>query len=371
MVGVAAVTIIAVLLWRFWPASLTDVLGHLILAGDRCWRPVAMLWLFHRALAEVLQIPDRLVAMPDVARDHGTELAGLVRTPRSRRGGLRLTSLPADLWRAGRLLLAAHDDLPGYGAVLTLVSVPFLLAVAGGRGAGPAGDRPGALPCVVGRASSRPPDLIRRPGGEGSDARRGRAGACGRWRALTRRTVPDFERMTSDWVVTTWGSKCTPFSSSPSVMPVAAKKQLSPATRSSVLSTFVEVVAGGHGRVALLVVAGPQPALQLAAHALEGGRGDDALGRAADAEEDVGAGVGPGGRDGAGDVAVGDQADAGAGLADLGDEVVVAVALEDDGGDVGDAARSWRRPRPAGSRWAVISMLHTPTRAGPTAIFSM
>ena len=45
-----------------------------------------------------------------------------------RRGGLRLTALPADLWRAGRLLLAAHDDLPGYGAVLALVSVPFLVA---------------------------------------------------------------------------------------------------------------------------------------------------------------------------------------------------------------------------------------------------
>ena len=43
---------------------------------------------------------------------------------------------------------------------------------------------------------------------------------------------------------------------------------------------------------------------------------------------------GPGGGDGAGHVAVGDEADAGAGLAHLGDEVVVAVAVEDDGGDV-------------------------------------
>ena len=41
---------------------------------------------------------------------------------------VRLTSLPADLWRSGRLLLAARADLPGYGAALTLVSVPFLLA---------------------------------------------------------------------------------------------------------------------------------------------------------------------------------------------------------------------------------------------------
>jgi len=49
---------------------------------------------------------------------------------------MRLTSLPADLWRSGRLLLAAHDDLPGYGAVLTLVSVPFLLASLAAAGVG-------------------------------------------------------------------------------------------------------------------------------------------------------------------------------------------------------------------------------------------
>jgi hypothetical protein len=34
------------------------------------------------------------------------------------------------------LLLAAHDDLPGYGAVLTLVSVPFLLASLAAAGIG-------------------------------------------------------------------------------------------------------------------------------------------------------------------------------------------------------------------------------------------
>ncbi len=32
-----------------------------------------------------------------------------------------------DGWRAGRLLLEAHAEVPGYGAALRLVSVPFLL----------------------------------------------------------------------------------------------------------------------------------------------------------------------------------------------------------------------------------------------------
>jgi len=127
IVAAASTTIVGVLLWRLWPESLSEAVGHFIVAA-LLFAPVAVLWLFHRALAEVVQLPDRLVAVPDVARDHGGELARLVRDAQVRRGRPRLTSLPADLWRAGRLLLAAHDDLPGYGAVLTLVSVPFLLA---------------------------------------------------------------------------------------------------------------------------------------------------------------------------------------------------------------------------------------------------
>jgi len=127
IVGLAAGVIVATLVVRFWPGSLLDVLAHLVLATV-IFAPVAMLWLFHRALAEAVQIPERLAAMPTMARDHGTELAGLLRDTQGRRGRIRLTSLPSDVWRSGRLLLAAHDDLPGYGAVLTLVSVPFLLA---------------------------------------------------------------------------------------------------------------------------------------------------------------------------------------------------------------------------------------------------
>ncbi|HEY6531472.1 MAG TPA: hypothetical protein VIY72_04155 [Acidimicrobiales bacterium] len=126
-VGVASVVIVVTLVVRFWPGSLLEVFAHLVLAA-MLLAPVAMLWLFHRALSEAVRIPARLVAMPDVAKEHGGELAGLVRDAQVRRGRLRLMTVPADLWRAGRLLLAAHDDLPGYGAVLTLVSVPFLLA---------------------------------------------------------------------------------------------------------------------------------------------------------------------------------------------------------------------------------------------------
>jgi hypothetical protein len=135
LVGLAASVIVVTLVVRFWPASLFEVVVHVALAG-LVLAPVVVLWLFHRALAEAMHIPERLAAMPDVAREHGSELAGLVRDAQVGRGRLRLGSLPRDLWRAGRLLLAAHDDLPGYGAVLTLVSVPFLLASLAAAGIG-------------------------------------------------------------------------------------------------------------------------------------------------------------------------------------------------------------------------------------------
>ncbi len=98
---------------------------------------------------------------------------------------------------------------------------------------------------------------------------------------------------------------------------------------------------------------------------LKRGGGDDALGRAADAEQDVGAGLGPRGGDGADHVAVGDEPDAGAGGADLGDEVVVAVAVEDDGGEVADRLALGLGHASAGSRSAAGVMSIEPARLGP------
>ena len=58
------------------------------------------------------------------------------------------------------------------------------------------------------------------------------------WKASTCRRVPDLERITSDWVMQPEWWNLTPCSKSPSVIPVAEKKQLSPATRSSVVRTL-------------------------------------------------------------------------------------------------------------------------------------
>lgn len=97
---------------------------------------------------------------------------------------------------------------------------------------------------------------------------------------------------------------------------------------------FVEVPAPGRCFVALLLVPGPELALHAAAHALEGRCGDDPLGGAADAEKYIDTRVGPGGRNGTGDISVGNEANTSSCLTDLGDQVFVAVAVEDYGSDV-------------------------------------
>ncbi len=97
--------------------------------------PGFILLLFHGALVEVLALPAWLRTSPELARTHGTELAKLAGwsavpggpgTPRGRTRGRFLR----DSFRSGKLLLEAHGDLPEYGSMLRLVSVPFLLAVA-------------------------------------------------------------------------------------------------------------------------------------------------------------------------------------------------------------------------------------------------
>ena len=110
---------------------------------------------------------------------------------------------------------------------------------------------------------------------------------------------------------------------------------------------------------------GLQHALHVAAHAAQSGRRQNALGRAAGAQQDVDAGRRVGGGQRAADVAVGDEADARAGLAHLGDQRVVARAIEDDGGQI--ARRATRLASAIAARlWvALLRMSIAPARNGP------
>ena len=177
--------------------------------------------------------------------------------------------------------------------------------------------------------------------------------------------------MTMLWVMTPRSSMRTPLSSGPSVMPVAAKKQLSLRTRSSVVSTAVGVVAGRRQRRPLGVVAAPQPALDLAAHRLQRRRRDDTFGRAADAHQHVDTGARPRRGDGAVDVAVGDHPDARSGCrapprsarhAAGRSRITTIRSRTDSPFDLAIQRRFCV---------AVAVMSIAPTALGPTAIFSM
>src|SRR5699024_1808616 len=102
-----------------------------------------------------------------------------------------------------------------------------------------------------------------------------------------------------------------------------------------------QVVAGVDGLLTLGVVLWPQLPQDLATHALHGGGGDDTLRGATDTHHDVHGvgGVVLGSGDRTGDVAVTDQSDLRASLADLADQVVVARAVQNHDGDFlgGDA----------------------------------
>ena len=120
-------------------------------------------------------------------------------------------------------------------------------------------------------------------------------------------------------------------------MPVAAKNTSSPRDEVVDHQHAVEVVAEVERGAAFVVVARPRAGPgssrrgTSSAHAAITPSGVPPMPNSMSVP-----GVAPRDRDRAGDVAVGDEADARAGLAALADDVGVAVAVEDDGGDVAD-----------------------------------
>ena len=133
----------------------------------------------------------------------------------------------------------------------------------------------------------------------------------------------------------------------------------------------LEVVARVARVLRLVVVARPQASEHRAADAADGGGREHALGRAADAPQQVDARVGHGREQRARDVAVGDQADARAGVADARDHLGVARPVEHDHHEVAE-----RRRRGASRRACSTSSIGSvsesrPCRSGPPTSFSM
>src|SRR5690606_4137494 len=99
----------------------------------------------------------------------------------------------------------------------------------------------------------------------------------------------------------------------------------------------IQVVALGDRLLPLLLIARPQLRLNGAANALEGTGSDDALRRAADADQNVHIRLLARGVDGARDVAVSDEADPGTGLPDLLDQRGVPRSVQNAHRQLGDA----------------------------------
>jgi hypothetical protein len=129
LVALAAVTIAVILVVDDVPGTWYTWLGWVFVVGLVAGPPVILLF-FASLLGEVLKLPEKLRALPDVGPAHARELGDLVRQAHAHGATVRLRTLPRDLWRLGRLVLELRDDIPTTSVALAVVRVPLLIAVA-------------------------------------------------------------------------------------------------------------------------------------------------------------------------------------------------------------------------------------------------
>lgn len=132
VVAAAVVVIAGILLWRDAPGVWFTWLAFVALVAALSVAPVLLL-VFVAMLKEVLELPAKLRALPDVGPAHAAELATLVaearRSPPEGTPRQRPRSMPRSIWQAGRLMAQLHDDIPFPGPLLVIVRVPLLIAV--------------------------------------------------------------------------------------------------------------------------------------------------------------------------------------------------------------------------------------------------
>jgi hypothetical protein len=121
-VALAAAAMIALALFREGvPEPQARALAS-ALAALAAFVPGAILFAFHRVLAQVLALPGRLRSLPGTGREHADELARLVRSRREPRGR------PLRAWRLLALGRSSRQLLTPYAPLAPLLSVPFLIA---------------------------------------------------------------------------------------------------------------------------------------------------------------------------------------------------------------------------------------------------
>jgi len=128
VVGVVGLALAVVVLVDDPPGTWYTALGWTAMAALLLASP-AVLLLFAAMLGEVLALPGKLRALPDVGPERARQLAGLAREAKGRDQPVRLRTLPRDVWRVGRLALAVRDDIPWFGVVTAVFRVPMLILV--------------------------------------------------------------------------------------------------------------------------------------------------------------------------------------------------------------------------------------------------
>ena len=153
-----------------------------------------------------------------------------------------------------------------------------------------------------------------------------RSGSC---RPSMNRTVPDSERIDSEWVVIRCGSNRTPAQQRPVGDPGGGEEHVVAGHQVVGGQLPVEVVAGVQDGGALGVVPGDQVAEHLTAQAAQGAGREHALGRTAGADQQVDPGARGDGHDRAGHVAVQQEPDPRSRRPDRGDQVGVPGPVQD------------------------------------------
>jgi hypothetical protein len=124
--AVGAGVIWLVLLDHVWRPTLGETLLLAVVLAILLVPPL-IVFTGYLALRAVLALPDRLRAIPEIARGHAGDLAGLVDQARDAHqlGALRLGVATAGLARS---ILSSREMLAVYAPVIRVVSPPFILA---------------------------------------------------------------------------------------------------------------------------------------------------------------------------------------------------------------------------------------------------
>jgi hypothetical protein len=127
-ISLGTAIVIGFLLWdRLEPFTRQDVVGTVLLLG-LLLVPAGVLLAYYLALHEVLELPGRLMGLPETTAQTRDRLRSIAGSVRREQRGARTTI--RSLWNLGVLIATARDTLEIYVPLVAVVNPLFLLALA-------------------------------------------------------------------------------------------------------------------------------------------------------------------------------------------------------------------------------------------------